>query len=77
MWTVKKMDLHCALSYDTLHFDDNGLWEDHYFKVFKSIIQPQKHISRIDNWQGVTCHIIPVNAENFHPGSITCHDGRG
>lgn len=48
MWEVKTMDLHRALSYDTLHFDDNGLWEDHYFKIFKAIIQTREDISKID-----------------------------
>ncbi|KAG5349323.1 hypothetical protein C0989_004624, partial [Termitomyces sp. Mn162] len=34
MWSIKYGDLHHALSYDVLHFDDNGLWEDHFFKGF-------------------------------------------
>ncbi|KAG6806827.1 hypothetical protein H0H92_011626, partial [Tricholoma furcatifolium] len=59
-WTVQGTDLHCALSYDTLHFDDNGLWEDHFFKVFKFIITFWEDIVRIDSafdtmlrWRGL------------------------
>jgi hypothetical protein len=66
MWTVDKMDLHCALSYDTLHFDDNGLWEDHYFKIFKTIIQSRESISKIDNRQIAPLHVILINTKHFH-----------
>jgi len=46
--SVALTDIHRALSYDTLHFDDNGLWEDHFFKVFKELIQARDQISKID-----------------------------
>ncbi|KAF9462181.1 hypothetical protein BDZ94DRAFT_1368680 [Collybia nuda] len=75
MWEVGNMDLHRALSYDTLHFDDNGLWEDHYFKLFKSIIHTRVDIARIDQrfknmsrWRGLN-HFDSVMNISFNDGS--------
>jgi hypothetical protein len=38
-WSINNdlTDLHAAVSYDCLHSDDNGLWEDHFFRRFKEI----------------------------------------
>ncbi|KAF9459908.1 hypothetical protein BDZ94DRAFT_1267182 [Collybia nuda] len=75
MWTVKNMDLHRALSYDTLHFDDNGLWEDHYFKTFKLMIQHRQDISKVDKrfrnmprWHDLN-HFESVMNITFNDGS--------
>ncbi|KAG6824695.1 hypothetical protein H0H92_006110 [Tricholoma furcatifolium] len=77
-WTVQGMDLHRALSYDTLHFDDNGLWEDHFFKVFKSIITSREDIVRIDSafdtmprWRGLN-HFESVMNITFNDGTKNC-----
>ncbi|KAH0580588.1 hypothetical protein H2248_002081 [Termitomyces sp. 'cryptogamus'] len=50
MWSIKYGDLHHALSYDVLHFDDNELWGDHFFKVFQSLITSHTDIAHIDSW---------------------------
>ncbi|KAH0580585.1 hypothetical protein H2248_002078 [Termitomyces sp. 'cryptogamus'] len=50
MWSIKYGYLHHALSYDVLHFDDNRLWEDHFFKVFKSLITSHTDIAHVDSW---------------------------
>ncbi|KAF8066566.1 hypothetical protein FPV67DRAFT_1196119 [Lyophyllum atratum] len=74
-WSMANTDLHRALSYDTLHFDDNGLWEDHFFKVFKTLITVRDVISTIDNhfdgmprWSGLN-HFKSVMNITFNDGS--------
>jgi hypothetical protein len=47
-WHLTHCDIYHAISYDTLHSDDNGLWEDHFFTQFKQLITGRDLISRID-----------------------------
>ncbi|KAG6896264.1 hypothetical protein C0992_009421 [Termitomyces sp. T32_za158] len=75
MWSIKYGDLHHALSYDVLHFDDNGLWEDHFFKVFKSLITSRTDIAYIDScfhhmprWRGLN-HFDSVMNITFNDGT--------
>ncbi|EKM76684.1 hypothetical protein AGABI1DRAFT_93876 [Agaricus bisporus var. burnettii JB137-S8] len=75
-WSVNYTDLHAAISYDCLHSDDNGLWEDHFFPVFKDLAKElgRQNVSLIDN----RFDAVPRWRELHHFGSvmnITFNDG--
>ncbi|XP_006461651.1 hypothetical protein AGABI2DRAFT_70673 [Agaricus bisporus var. bisporus H97] len=74
-WYLKHCDIYQAISYDTLHSDDNGLWEDHFFTQFKKLISDRESISKIDSqfdqvprWPGLN-HFKSVMNISFNDGS--------
>ncbi|KAF7764020.1 hypothetical protein Agabi119p4_8557 [Agaricus bisporus var. burnettii] len=74
-WKLANSDIYHAISYDTLHSDDNGLWEDHFFAQFKQIIMDRESISKIDSqfdriprWPGLN-HFKSVMNISFNDGS--------
>ncbi|EKM74987.1 hypothetical protein AGABI1DRAFT_132682 [Agaricus bisporus var. burnettii JB137-S8] len=74
-WHLKRCDIYQAISYDTLHSDDNGLWEDHFFTQFKKLISDRESISKIDSqfdqvprWPGLN-HFKSVMNISFNDGS--------
>ncbi|EKM75860.1 hypothetical protein AGABI1DRAFT_45711 [Agaricus bisporus var. burnettii JB137-S8] len=75
-WSVNHTDLHAAISYDCLHSDENGLWEDHFFPVFKDLAKElgRQNVSLIDN----RFDAVPRWRDLHHFGSvmnITFNDG--
>ncbi|EKM75949.1 hypothetical protein AGABI1DRAFT_45660 [Agaricus bisporus var. burnettii JB137-S8] len=74
-WKLAKSDIYHTISYDTLHSDDNGLWEDHFFVQFKQLVADRDSISRIDSqfdrvprWPGLN-HFKSVMNISFNDGS--------
>ncbi|EKM77927.1 hypothetical protein AGABI1DRAFT_42300 [Agaricus bisporus var. burnettii JB137-S8] len=76
-WSINLTDIHLAISYDCLHSDDNGLWEDHFFPLFKLLIKDigRKSTVAVDNcfssvprWSNLN-HFESVMNITFNDGS--------
>ncbi|KAF7776772.1 hypothetical protein Agabi119p4_5165 [Agaricus bisporus var. burnettii] len=73
--TEPNSDIYHSISYDTLHSDDNGLWEDHFFVQFKQPVVDRDSISKIDSqfdwvprWPGLN-HFKSIMNISFNDGS--------
>ncbi|KAJ7184441.1 hypothetical protein C8R46DRAFT_1064066 [Mycena filopes] len=77
MWKIKGSDPHAAISYDPLHADDGGFFDDHLFPQIKArvtelgraaIVQIDSQMSAFPRWRGLK-HFDTVMNTSFNDGS--------